>query len=54
VEHYGTPVVTVLRVLALESRDQRMNAAEKMAAALPPHLAVPEVRFFLPVPLFLR
>ena len=38
-----------LRVLAQESRDQRMNAAEKKAAALPPKLTVPMILFFLPV-----
>ncbi len=32
-ERYGTPVAHALRVLANESRDQRMNAAEKKAAA---------------------
>ncbi|HEV7253279.1 MAG TPA: type II secretion system F family protein [Mesorhizobium sp.] len=48
-ERYGTPVATALRVLAQESRDQRMNAAEKKAAALPPKLTVPMILFFLPV-----
>ena len=38
-----------LRVLANESRDARMNAAEKKAAALPPKLTVPMILFFLPV-----
>ena len=38
-----------LRVLASESRDMRMNAAEKKAAALPPKLTVPMILFFLPV-----
>ena len=38
-----------LRVLAQESRDQRMNEAEKKAAALPPKLTVPMILFFLPV-----
>ena len=37
-ERYGTPVAMALRVLASESRDMRMNAAEKKAAALPPKL----------------
>ena len=37
-----------LRVLAQESRDQRMTAAEKKAAALPPTLTVPMILFFLP------
>ena len=48
-ERYGTPVANALRVLAQESRDQRMNAAEKKAAALPPKLTVPMILFFLPV-----
>ncbi|HEV3044735.1 MAG TPA: type II secretion system F family protein [Roseiarcus sp.] len=47
-ERYGTPLGTALRVLAQESRDQRMTAAEKKAAALPPQLTVPMVLFFLP------
>ncbi len=48
-ERYGTPVGTALRTLAQESRDQRMNMAEKKAAALPPKLTVPMILFFLPV-----
>lgn len=48
-ERYGTPVATALRVLAQESRDMRMNEAEKKAAALPPKLTVPMILFFLPV-----
>ena len=48
-ERYGTPLGTALRVLAQESRDQRMSAAEKKAAALPPKLTVPMILFFLPV-----
>jgi len=48
-ERYGTPVGHALRVLATESRDMRMNAAEKKAAALPPKLTVPMILFFLPV-----
>lgn len=48
-DRYGTPVAQALRVLAQESRDQRMNAAEKKAAALPPKLTVPMILFFLPV-----
>jgi tight adherence protein C len=48
-ERYGTPVGVALRVLAQESRDQRMNEAEKKAAALPPKLTVPMILFFLPV-----
>ena len=48
-EKYGTPVATALRVLSAESRDQRLNEAEKKAAALPPKLTVPMILFFLPV-----
>jgi tight adherence protein C len=48
-ERYGTPLGTALRVLAQESRDQRMGEAEKKAAALPPQLTVPMILFFLPV-----
>jgi tight adherence protein C len=48
-ERYGTPLGQALRVLAQENRDQRMQEAEKKAAALPPKLTVPMVLFFLPV-----
>ncbi|ODT07373.1 MAG: type II secretion system protein [Mesorhizobium sp. SCN 65-20] len=48
-ERYGTPVAHALRVLASESRDMRLNEAEKKAAALPPKLTVPMILFFLPV-----
>jgi tight adherence protein C len=48
-ERYGTPVGQALRVLSQESRDQRMNEAEKKAAGLPPKLTVPMILFFLPV-----
>jgi tight adherence protein C len=47
-ERYGTPLGSALRVLAQENRDQRMNDAEKKAAALPPKLTVPMILFFLP------
>ncbi len=47
-ERYGTPLGAALRVLAQESRDPRMTAAEKKAAALPPTLTVPMILFFLP------
>ena len=47
-ERYGTPLGVALRVLSQESRDLRMTAAEKKAAALPPQLTVPMVLFFLP------
>lgn len=48
-EKYGTSLGQTLRVLAKESRDFRMAAAEKKAAALPPKLTVPMIMFFLPV-----
>ena len=48
-ERYGTPLGNSLRVMAQENRDQRMNNAEKKAAALPPKLTVPMILFFLPV-----
>jgi len=48
-DRYGTPVGQALRVLSQESRDTRMNEAEKKAAALPPKLTVPMILFFLPV-----
>lgn len=48
-DRYGTPIAHALRVLAQESRDERMTAAEKKAAALPPKLTVPMIIFFLPV-----
>ncbi len=47
-EKYGTPLGAALRVLAQESRTQRMTAAEKKAASLPPTLTVPMILFFLP------
>jgi tight adherence protein C len=47
-EKYGTPLGSALRVLAQESRDARLTAAEKKAAALPPALTVPMIVFFLP------
>ncbi len=47
-EKYGTSLGAALRVLAAESREQRMTAAEKKAAALPPTLTVPMIIFFLP------
>jgi len=48
-ERYGTPLGSAIRVLSQEFRDQRMNEAEKKAAALPPKLTVPMILFFLPV-----
>jgi tight adherence protein C len=48
-EKYGTPLGQALRVVAQESRDHRLMAAEKKAASLPPKLTVPMIIFFLPV-----
>ncbi len=48
-ERYGTPLGSAIRVLSQEFREQRMNEAEKKAAALPPKLTVPMILFFLPV-----
>ncbi|MBA5776227.1 type II secretion system F family protein [Stappia sp. F7233] len=48
-ERYGTPLGQALRVMADENREQRMQLAEKKAAALPPKLTVPMIIFFLPV-----
>ena len=48
-ERYGTPLGTALRVVAQESRNNRMMLAEKKAASLPPKLTVPMIVFFLPV-----
>lgn len=48
-DRYGTSVGTSLRVMAEEGREERMMAAEKKAAALPPKLTVPLIVFFLPV-----
>jgi tight adherence protein C len=48
-EKYGTSVGQSLRVLAQESRSQRLSAAEKKAHALPPKLTVPMILFFMPV-----
>lgn len=48
-DRYGTSVGSSLRVMAEEGREQRMNEAEKKAAALPPKLTVPLIVFFLPV-----
>lgn len=47
-EQYGTSVSKALRVLADESREARMAAAEQKAASLPPKLTVPMILFFLP------
>lgn len=48
-ERYGTPLGQALRAMAEEFRHDRMNEAEKKAAALPPKLTVPMIVFFLPV-----
>jgi tight adherence protein C len=48
-ERYGTPLASMLRVMAQENRDMRMSEAEKKAAGLPPKLTVPMIVFFLPV-----
>lgn len=48
-EKYGTPLGQALRSMAEEYRHERMNEAEKKAAALPPKLTVPMIVFFLPV-----
>ncbi len=48
-EKYGTPLSQALRVLSRENRDDRMNKAEKKAAALPPKLTVPMMVCFMPV-----
>jgi tight adherence protein C len=48
-ERYGTPLATMLRVMAQENRDMRMSEAEKKAAGLPPKLTVPMILFFMPV-----
>lgn len=48
-EKYGTALGVALRAMAEEFRDERMNEAEKKAAALPPKLTVPMIVFFLPV-----
>ncbi|EJN05298.1 type II secretion system F family protein [Phyllobacterium sp. YR531] len=48
-ERYGTSIGSALRVLSDESREMRLMAAEKKAAALPPKLTVPMIVFLLPV-----
>ena len=51
-ERYGTPVGHAIRVMSDDSREQRMQEAEKKAASLPPKLTVPMIVFFLPVLFF--
>ena len=48
-DKYGTPVGIALKVLAEESRNERMSRAETKAARLPAQLTVPMIMFFLPV-----
>ena len=49
-EKYGTPLGQSLRVMAMESREERMQEAERKAAALPPKTKpFPMIGFFLPV-----
>jgi tight adherence protein C len=48
-ERYGTPLASMLRVMAKDNRDMRLSEAEKKAAGLPPKLTVPMILFFLPV-----
>jgi len=48
-ERYGTPLATMLRVMAQENRDMRMAEAEKKVAGLSPKLTVSMILFFLPV-----
>ncbi len=50
-ERYGTPLAHSLRVLAAESRDERILKAEEKAARLPALMTVPMIVFILP-PLF--
>ena len=47
-ERYGTSLGETLQVLARQNRAQRLAAAEKKAATLPPKLTVPMIAFFLP------
>jgi tight adherence protein C len=50
-ERYGTPLAQSLRVMAGESRQERVMRAEEKAARLPALLTIPMVVFILP-PLF--
>ena len=50
-ERYGTPLAHSLRVMAADSRNERIMKAEEKAARLPAMLTVPMVVFILP-PLF--
>lgn len=48
-ERYGTSVGNAIRTMSEDNREERMQEAEKKAAALPPKLTVPMILFFLPV-----
>ena len=50
-ERYGTPLAQSLRVMAAESREERILMAEEKAARLPAMLTVPMIIFIMP-PLF--
>ena len=50
-ERYGTPLANSLRVMAAESRDERIMKAEEKAARLPAMMTVPMIIFIMP-PLF--
>lgn len=51
-ERYGTPLSQSLRVMSIESREERMLKAEAKAASLPALMTVPMILFILP-PLFI-
>jgi len=51
-ERYGTPLAQSLRVMAAESRQERVMKAEEKAARLPALMTVPMILFILP-PLFI-
>jgi tight adherence protein C len=48
-ERYGTSLSGALRSLASDLRDQRMQKAERKAAALPAQLTVRMIWFFMPI-----
>lgn len=48
VEEYGGEISSALRTQARETRQMRISAAERRAAALPPLLTVPMVLFLMP------
>lgn len=47
-ERYGVALADTLKSLGEQSRESRLNLAEKRAASLPPKLTVPMIVFFLP------